>query len=751
MTLARRSEQASATLEVARACGLTDLEWGHLVETLGRSPSFTEVQMIGVMWSEHCSYKNTKPFLKKLLVEAPHVITGPGENAGLVRLDDKRAICFKIESHNHPSFVEPFQGAATGVGGILRDIFTMGARPIAVGDYLRFGPLGLEKHRFLLNGVVSGISHYGNCIGIPNLGGQVVTDPCYEGNILVNVFALGIVDQDKVFLSSGAPAGHSVMLWGAKTGRDGIHGASLLASADFDQDAESKEQKIRVQVGDPFKEKCLMEATLECMQNHSEDLLAIQDMGAAGITCSTMEIASKSEGGMLVDLDKVPQRETEMMAYEILLSESQERMLAVVKKGTEDNFTKILKKWGCDSALVGETTAEKNLVMTFRGQKVVDLPVHDLIDPPTPKIEMGIEPRAEISHLSSDIPQDVSKEWETLKGLLSDPSVGSKQKVYERYDSTVGASTVVGPGSEAAVLSVGRDENPNLGIAFKGAGLGRLYRIHSRIGAEHSLTRTIRSIATTGAKALAYTDGINMGNPANPKVTQALAGTVEGLNAVARLFDCPCIGGNVSLYNQTHFEKGPRDIDPTTIVVSVGTLADVRKVKPSYFQKEENEIWLISVKGDTDEIPFGSLYEKLFWKENFNRSPFINLKGEKSLQSFLIEAVEAEIFESLRTVTDGGLATALAEACFTGPEMKGFEGELRLQDRKDKYLFGESAGRVLVEISPHKRADLMNRGRMHELETTRIGRVSSNLQFKMRPLFHGPVAELKEAWFNALP
>jgi len=383
MSAELKNAPLQTTFADAKAVGLDEKEWEHLTKTLERTPSAEELQMIGVMWSEHCSYKSSKRHLKNLISAGPAVLEGPGENAGLVSVDEKRAVAFKVESHNHPSLVEPFQGAATGVGGILRDIFTMGARPIALGNYLRFGELNSAKQQFLLNGVVAGISHYGNCMGIPTLGGQLQTDACYESNILVNVFALGLVDKVCVFKSNTARANQSIMIWGAKTGRDGIHGASLLASADVQEDKqESKEQKIRVQVGDPFKEKSLLEATLECMEDLGSKVSAIQDMGAAGLTCSTMEIADKSKIGMKINLDAVPVRETGMEAYELLLSESQERMLAIVEEGSEQAFVEKLKKWDCEAAVIGTTTQDEQLRFTYRGEQVVNLPVSRVMDPP---------------------------------------------------------------------------------------------------------------------------------------------------------------------------------------------------------------------------------------------------------------------------------------------------------------------------------------------------------------------------------
>lgn len=748
------------TEKSAEQLGISASEWEHLCRALGRTPSLEELQMVGVQWSEHCSYKSSKHQLKKLLQSGSQVLQGPGENAGLVRLDDRRALAFKVESHNHPSFVEPFQGAATGVGGILRDIFTMGARPVALGNYLRFGPLDQKKHQHLLHGVVSGISHYGNCMGIPTLGGQIHSGPSYQGNILVNVFAMGVVDQNKVFYSNTAKPGQSVMVWGAKTGRDGIHGASLLASADFEEGKSvSTEQKIRVQVGDPLKEKCLMEATLECMQKFKSDIGAIQDMGAAGLTCSTLEISDKSKIGMKIDLEKVPVRETEMQAYEILLSESQERMLAVVKKGSEQQFIDTLERWHCDAAVIGESTDDGILRIDYHGKRVVELELEKIMEAPPvdlPKVQTPLPLFDVKKKIEENIqfPEDVPNEWGALKAILSQTRIASKRSVFEQYDSSVGASTVFGPGeAEAAVLGAGSPEHPYMGISFKGACDEALIKRNPRLGMLHAMAECYRSLCCVGAKPLAITDGINLGNPNTEKVQTQLAEAVQGLNEAIEVFDTPCVSGNVSLYNQTKNETGSVDIDPSIFVVMVGRVDDVRKCKPSAFQQEGSEVWMLeapsaSIKsGPTAGFPVGSLYERLFWPESKPYLPAVDLNAERILGDALIEAHEQDLFLSLRDTGDGGLAPALVEACLSSSKALSFEGDWsKSQERRDYLLFSESGGRVIVEIDGSKRAQLMKLAMKFRIDAKRIGSVISGDKFRIRPLMTGSLQELKEMW-----
>jgi len=730
--------------KLASLVGLSAKEYKHLVETLKREPSETELQMIGVMWSEHCSYKSTKRFLKKIITKGSHVLQGPGENAGLVSLDEKRAIAFKVESHNHPSFVEPFQGAATGVGGILRDIFTMGAQPVALGNYLRFGQKTAARQDFLLEGVVSGIAHYGNCVGIPTLAGQVKMSSCYNSNILVNVFAAGIVEKDKIFRSATASAGESVMVWGAKTGRDGIHGASLLASADFSEDNKADGQKVRVQVGDPFKEKCLMDACLEVMRLFPEDLTAIQDMGAAGLTCSTMEISYKSKVGMKVDLDRVPARETAMEAYELLLSESQERMLAIVKKGSEKKFEEVMHRWGCEAVVIGETTSTGVLEMTFKGQKLVDLPVAEIQDPPDADLP---EPEWELPTRRSQFQfPEIQDEWGALTYLLKQPSIASKETIYERYDSTVGAATVLGPGHDAAVVWTPSQESPHRGIAFKGASHEAWNLIDPKAGAEMALAQGVRSLACVGAKALAFTDGVNLGNPHEAETLGALDRAVQGMNAAVEVFDTPCVSGNVSLYNQTTESDRKVNIDPTIFYVTVGKIDDVRKVVPSHFQEVGSEVWLLDALGKVEEYPLGSLYSRIVGM-GFDQLPLYDLQSEKILQEALIRAHEEGLFVSCRDVSEGGLAVSLAKACFGRDPRIGFDGDfLKVQQRRDALLFGESQGRVIVEVRPQRRAELIRLSMDTKILVKRLGSVSGDGHFQMKPLMSGEVSQLKEAW-----
>lgn len=739
----------SSLYDLALKLGITEKEWRHALTVINREPMICELQMIAVMWSEHCSYKSSKHQLKRLLTKAPQVLQGPGENAGLVALDEKRAISFKIESHNHPSFVEPFQGAATGVGGILRDVFTMGAKPIALGNYLRFGQLSIPRHQELVEGVVAGIAHYGNCMGIPVTGGHVSTHSRYNGNILVNVFALGLVDRDFIFKSNTAAPDGVVMVWGAKTGRDGIHGASLLASTHFESgNSETLEQKIRVQVGDPFLEKVLMEATLESMKLHGDDILAIQDMGAAGLTSSTTEIASKSGVGMDLDLEHVPQREEGMQPWELLLSESQERMLAVVRKGSEKKFQAILEKWGCDSAVIGKTTQGGQLVMRFKGETVVDLPIDKLMDPPPadlPAAEWPVSTNPEID--KSALP-DIRGEADVLVRLLMEPSVAYKEAIYGRFDTTVGNATVFGPGHEAAVHWTPSKEHPHLGIAFKGAAEEMLYARDPRMGAMASFLKTIRSLACVGSEPLAYTDGLNLGDPYTAETQAALQLTVDGFNAVAEAFGVPCISGNVSLHNKTVTQGVAVNIPPTNFVVTVGRVEDVRKALPSVFQSIGSEVWLLEIPESEQDLPWSSLYAHLAWGGDraFSKLPRVDLAGEKRLFELLKQFHSRNLLKSSRSVGRGGLAVTLVKSCFA-EQVFGFDGDLsKTRKRRDELLFGEAPGKIIVEIDPKNRAELMQLSESATILAKKIGVVSSEPAFCLRPTLATDIHKLGAAW-----
>jgi phosphoribosylformylglycinamidine synthase len=743
----------SMNAELASHVGLKDYEWQSLCERLGRLPSLEELHMIGVMWSEHCSYKSTKRFLKQLKTTGPTVIQGPGENAGLVRFDEKRALAFKVESHNHPSFVEPFQGAATGVGGILRDIFTMGARPIAVGNYLRFGDLKSPQHQFLLDGVISGIAHYGNCVGIPTVAGEIHSGSRYDGNILVNVFALGVIDPSKIFRSNTAKPNCSVMIWGAKTGRDGIHGASLLASADFSESNAGDGHKVRVQVGDPFKEKCLMEACLHAMDHLADDLIAIQDMGAAGLTCSTLEISDKSKIGMRVDLSLVPVRETGMEGYELLLSESQERMLAIVRKGSEDSFQKLLEKWDCDGAVIGETTSDGRVVMTFNEKTVVDLPVSKIID--APDATDLPEPHWEKSEITGPaVLKSEASEFEKLCRLMEEPSIASKASIYQRYDSTVGNATVLGPGHDVAVLWIGDERSQDFsGVAFKGNCPERWMAVDPEKGIEAAMLTSLRSLALVGAQPLGFTDGVNLGNPYDPATLGALEMSVRGMNRVAEAFDLPCVSGNVSLYNQTQKDGVKVNIPPTIFPVLVGRVPDLRRLRPSLFQEAGSEVWLIEVPGQTGELSLtGSLYEHLLTGRT-QGVPSFSIEAEKALWPFILKGLHRDLFLSLRTVSEGGLAVSLAKACagLAGERASlGFVGDLlKIQGSREAFLFGEWGARIIVEVSPDRRADMMALRMETGVEVRRLGNVVAEDIFELKPLLSGAFSVLEKAWKKA--
>jgi phosphoribosylformylglycinamidine synthase len=533
-------------LGLAREHGLTDAEYEQILAILGRTPSFPELGIFSVMWAEHCSYKSSKRYLKRLPSEAPNVLHGPGENAGVVEIGDGLAVVFKIESHNHPSFIEPVQGAATGVGGILRDVFTMGARPIASLDSLRFGPLDDPLHQHLLRGVVKGVGGYGNSVGVATVGGETSFHDCYRGNILVNAFNLGIVETDKIFLASASGVGNPVIYVGSKTGRDGIHGASLLASAEFDEGSEAK--RPTVQVGDPFTEKCLIEACLELM---STDLVVgIQDMGAAGLTCSSFEMASNAGTGIELDLDRVPQRESGMTPYELLLSESQERMLLVARTGREDEVREIFERWELDAVTVGRVTDDGRMRVRWHGDVVVDIPV-DPVAKSSPELDRPVREPADLQgrqklDVSAVAPE--SDPGEALLALLDDPNLGSKAWLYRQYDQLVQGGTVIGPGGDAALVRVKREDGTatRKGIALSVDCNPRWCWLDPYAGAVAAVAEAARNVACTGARPLALTNCLNFGNPEKPEIMWEFAEATRGLSDAARALGTPVVSGNVS-------------------------------------------------------------------------------------------------------------------------------------------------------------------------------------------------------------
>jgi phosphoribosylformylglycinamidine synthase len=672
------------TPQVVESHQLTTAEYDKIVALLGREPNYTELGIFSVMWSEHCSYKSSRLHLKKLPTRSQLVVQGPGENAGIIDIGDGYAIAFKIESHNHPSFIEPFQGAATGVGGILRDIFTMGARPIAVMDALRFGPLDTPRNRRILEGVVSGIAHYGNCFGVPTVGGECVFEESYSGNPLVNVFALGVFRKDQIFYGKARGVGNPVIYVGAKTGRDGIHGASM-ASAEFTE--ESKQKRPNVQVGDPFLEKLLLEACLEAMQTGA--IVGIQDMGAAGLTCSTCEMGSRAGTGVEIDLQYVPQRETGMTPYEIMLSESQERMLLVAEEGREDEVFRVFRKWGLDAVAIGHVTGDGLLRVKDHGQVVAEIPNRALADeaplydrPHTkPYRRAPTHPPAVLRSKPREIKSD-------LIALLSSGDICSKRWIWEQYDYTVRTNTIEGPGSDAAIVRI---KETGTSIAMSLDGNGRYCSLDPRQGAKLIVAECCRNLSTAGALPVAATNNLNFGNPERPEIMAQLVEAIEGMGEACQFFETPITGGNVSLYNETLGEA----IFPTPVVGIVGLMKTAQPT-PMHFQAPGRAVILLGGFGDCDEMRFGGTqYAKVILKSLWGLPPALDMDYEKRVHRAIREIIGAGLAEAAHDLSDGGLAVGLAEASF-GTGAVGAKVEV---PAGDFVLFHEAPSRILISTS----------------------------------------------------
>ncbi len=674
------------TPEIVAEHGLSPEEYARIQELLNRDPNLVELGIFSAMWSEHCSYKSSRPHLKTLPTEGSRVIQGPGENAGVLDIGDGLAAVFKIESHNHPSFIEPHQGAATGVGGIMRDIFTMGARPIALLDSLRFGDIGHEKTRYLLNGVVKGIADYGNCVGVPTVGGDIYFDACYNGNILVNAFCLGIAKADRIFLGSASGVGNALLYVGSKTGRDGIHGASM-ASAEFDDATEEK--RPTVQVGDPFTEKLLLEACLEIMKK--DWVVGVQDMGAAGLSSSSFEMAERAGMGMELDLDAVPRREEGMNAYELMLSESQERMLFVVEKGRESEALDIFRKWDLDVAVIGRVTDDGIFRAKENGVEVVNLPIQTVVtgalkcDRPTRKPAYLAEVGA-LDLSSRDVPADCG---EVLKQLLASPTIASKQFVYEQYDHMVRLNTLVLPGSDAAVLRVPETDKA---LALSVDCNPRYGYLDPYVGAQIAVAEACRNVVCAGAEPIGVTNCLNFGNPENPEIMWQFQEAVRGLGDLCRFLDIPVVSGNVSLYNETKGEA----IYPTPTIAVVGLMAD-RSLHCTQGFKQEGHV--IGLLGSTLEELGGSEYQKLFWNECRGKPPRLDSKTEQSVHRLCLDLIRKRLIQSAHDCSEGGLAVALVESCMTGPKLVGAAIELNGDMRADALLFGESQSRIVISFS----------------------------------------------------
>jgi phosphoribosylformylglycinamidine synthase II len=716
---------------------LTPSEYAKIVEILGREPSYTELGIFSVMWSEHCSYKSSRRHLKKLPTRGQLVVQGPGENAGIIDIGQGYVIAFKIESHNHPSFIEPFQGAATGVGGILRDIFTMGARPVAVMDSLRFGrlddPETGARNRRILGGVVSGIAHYGNCFGVPTIGGETIFEPCYDGNPLVNVFALGVCKKDDVFYAKAAGIGNPVIYVGARTGRDGIHGASM-ASAEFTE--ESKQKRPNVQVGDPFMEKLLLEACIEAM--HTGAIVGIQDMGAAGLTCSTCEMGSRGEVGIEIELDRVPQRATGMTPYEIMLSESQERMLLVADKGREAEVFAVFRKWGLEAAEIGVVTGDGKLRVRQHGEIVAEIPNRELADEaplydrPTAALPPVPQQPSPWSHVP-DIQQDLPK-------LLAAPDVCSKRWIWEQYDRQVRTNTIAS--SEAADAAIIRIKETGTSIAMTLDGNGRYCRLAPREGAMLAVAEACRNLSTVGARPVAATNCLNFGNPERPEIMAQLVEAIEGIAEACKFFETPITGGNVSLYNETLGEG----IYPTPVLGIVGLLPTAPPVTIP-FKNPGRAIFLLGGCGACDERHFGGTqYAKELLHQLWGLPPELNLETEQRVQFAARKIITEGLAESAHDLSDGGLAVALAECCW-GPAEIGAQIDLSSDLRPEILLFHEAPSRIL--ISTNHPAQVLEIAEKYEIEAPQIGvTMERGLEIRQRTITLGAwdIASLKSAF-----
>jgi phosphoribosylformylglycinamidine synthase II len=763
--------EIKVTPQVAAEHGLTPEEYARTQKILGRDPNFTELGVFSVMWSEHCSYKSSRVHLKRLPTRGTHVVQGPGENAGVVDIGDGLVAVFKIESHNHPSFVEPFQGAATGVGGILRDIFTMGARPIAVLDSLRFGPITpgpgagnataeeIARNRHILDGVIRGIGFYGNCFGVPTVGGEVAFEPCYSNNPLVNALALGICRREELFFAKARGAGNPVIYVGAKTGRDGIHGASLLASAEFSE--ESQQKRPNVQVGDPFMEKLLLEACLEAMRTGA--VVAIQDMGAAGLTSSSSEMASRGGLGVEIDLARVPQRETGMTPYEIMLSESQERMLLVAERGREREVFEVFHKWGLDAVEIGKVTEDGKLRVLNHGRVAAEIPAHAIAEQ-GPRYERPIAkpvgaaasapqaPLMSFAEKGTDLTQN-------FRRLLASPTIASKYWITEQYDSMVQTNTRFGPGSsDAAVL---RLKETKRALALSTDGSGRWCYLWPRIGAMHAVAEAARNVACTGARPVAASNCLNFGNPEKPEVMWQFSETIDGIAEACRLLETPITGGNVSFYNETL----GKPTYPTPVLGVLGLLEDAECALGSGFRQEGDVILLLDgagqkggLKSDTSEASrefSSSEYAKTIHGIVAGAPPEIDLAGEKRLIECLVKVAAEKRIHSAHDISDGGLAVALAESCFGANALAAqvtIAPETQNQPAESA-LFGERGARALVSLSPSSLARVNEVAAQCNVAVQQIGTVTRGdfrIQYSGSPVIQGSIASFHNTWSGSL-
>ncbi|MFF2797662.1 phosphoribosylformylglycinamidine synthase subunit PurL [Lysinibacillus xylanilyticus] len=715
--------------------GMSDEEFAMVEGILKRLPNWTETGLFSVMWSEHCSYKNSKPVLRKFPTKGPQVLQGPGEGAGIVDIGDEQAVVFKMESHNHPSAIEPYQGAATGVGGIIRDVFSMGARPIAMLNSLRFGELKSARGKYLFEEVVAGIAGYGNCIGIPTVGGEIQFDPCYEGNPLVNAMCVGLIDHKDIQRGIAAGVGNTVMYVGAKTGRDGIHGATF-ASEELTE--ESENQRPAVQVGDPFMEKLLLEACLEVVK--SDALVGIQDMGAAGLTSSSAEMASKAGSGVEMNLDLVPQRETGMTAYEMMLSESQERMLLVVKKGREDEIKAIFDKYDLDAVAIGRVTDDKMLRLLHNGEVVAEVPADALAEDAPVYHKPSAEPAyyAEFQAMENTEPV-VTDYKETLNALLKAPTVASKEWVYDQYDYQVRTSTVVAPGSDAAVIRV---RGTNKGLAMTTDCNSRYIFLDPEVGGSIAVAEAARNIVASGGTPLAITDCLNFGNPEKPEIFWQIEKSADGISAACTALNSPVIGGNVSLYN----ERSGEAVYPTPTIGMVGLIEDLAHVTTQEVKAAGDVVFVI---GDTNTEFGGSELQKLLNNGVISgKAPAIDLQVEAARQEALLKAIKAGFVQSAHDVAEGGLAVALAETTFSA---NGLGLDVTLTGSATTALFSETQSRFVVTVKEENAATFVEMVK----DAKKIGVVTNDALVKINGdngvLVEGTVEEFRSNWKGAIP
>ena len=690
----------ATNLKSAQEMGLTASEYSRIKKILGRSPNHTELGLFSAMWSEHCSYKSSRRWLSKLPTEAPWVICGPGENAGVVDIGDGLALVFKMESHNHPSYIEPYQGAATGVGGILRDIFTMGARPFASLNCLRFGDEDHPKTRYLLDGVVAGIGGYGNCMGIPTVGGECTFDARYDGNILVNAMSVGIAATDGIFYARATGLDSSVVYVGSKTGRDGIHGATM-ASASFGEDSQDK--RPTVQVGDPFTEKRLLEACLELMS--SDAITGIQDMGAAGLTSSAIEMASKGEGGIELDMDLVPSREEGMTPYELMLSESQERMLMVLRPGSEEQARRIFEKWELDFSIIGRVTNSGHIVLKTGGKVAASVPVKPLADGVSyerPSAPPPLPPQL------PTLPFSLPAPLETLSKMLGGKDLASRQWIWEQYDHSVMADTVTGPGSDAAVIRI---HSTNKAIAISADCTPRYCMAEPRLGGTQAVAECWRNLTCVGARPLAITDCLNFGNPEKPEVMGQFIKAIEGMSEACLALDFPVVSGNVSFYNETENSNIP----PTPQVGGVGILEDLRLRCGLALTNQCDSLLLL---GGAPKHLGQSLFARHIFNEDFGSPPQVDLTLERNNGNFVRQLIKDNLVTACHDISDGGLLVAVAEMCMAGNRGLTLEGE-----ETANWLFGEDQSRYILAVTQEALGIILEKASNAEVNLSRIGQV----------------------------